>query len=531
MQTTVTALLGLVSLFISWILMLILPGIKTAAWILLGIGILLLIIAFIVDFRRVRSALVSRRGRFGTGTTLMVSIFIGIILLVNAISISNFHTFDFTGLSQFTLTSQTKEALTDKLDKPVEILCFFAPDNPVKEYSLTLLKEYENYSNQLSVKAIDPTLYPDQANQYGVVGTAAEYGTVVFKTEDGQRLVYGPEIAAEAEHAFTSAILEVSGIIQKKVYFLTGHGEGDIESTTETGFSQAYDGLRTNLFQVGTLNLLFTHKIPEDCAALVIAGPREPLENEEIEIIKGYIENRGPVVILLNPYPPPQMKQLLANWDIQIDDGLIVDPGSYSAPSVDTPLVPKIRNSLGLSTTYYPGATALIPEYGYMPAMIPGAIVQIIWSNEDTNIEMFSLIRSSKDSWLEKDFNPYENPEFHEGVDVKGPLSIGFLITTASLTQQGEEEMEEIEDRFIVIGDSDFASNKNFAQGNNSDLFLSSINWLTAEEEIISIDRKVFQVRRLIIDRAGTRFLNYSSIGLLPILILAIGSIVWWRRR
>jgi len=480
---------------------------------------------------------VSKRGKFGTGTTLMVSTFIGIVLLVNAISINSFHTFDFTGASQFTLTSQTKGVLTNQLETPVKVLCFFSPvapeDDPtggilnsLRFYALMLLSEYQNYTDKLSITVIDPDEHPDMAAQYGI----SQYQTIVFETEYGQRQVLAEEIWIEAEYAFTSAILEVSGITQRKVYFLTGHGEGDISATNDSGYSDTYSGLRANLFQVGTVNLLISRSIPDDCAALIIAGPRAPLESDEVEIIERYIESGKLTVILLNPHPPEGIKQLLSYWDIEVEDGLIVDPASYAAPSVDIPSVPRARNSLGLSTTYFPGATALIPEDDYEPNAIIGTITQIIWRNEDTDIEMYSIVRSSQDSWLEEDFNPYEDPEFHEGEDLRGPLNIGFYITTSSTDDtEGSEEAKQI--RLIVIGDSDFASNKHFRQGSNSDLFLNSVNWLTTDEELISIDRKVLQVRRLIINPTQERWLNISSIGLLPVLILVIGGIIWWRRR
>ena len=261
--------------------MLLLPSIRLAAWGILLVGIILLATAFIMDFRQVGRALTGRRGRYGTAATVMISIFIGIILLVNAISIGNFKRFDVTGVAQFTLTSQTKDVLS-KLETPVEVLSFFTPDNPVREYTASLLNEYQNYTNQLSIKTIDPDLHPDQARQYGITEYGAVYGTVVFESEGGQRSVYGPQIAEQAEHAFTSAILEVTGIVQKKVYFLTGHGESDIYSD----YNNAREGLLDNLYQVGTLDLLHTHEIPEDMAVLVIAAPRKAFTSEEIALIQ-----------------------------------------------------------------------------------------------------------------------------------------------------------------------------------------------------------------------------------------------------
>ena len=518
------AVLGLVTLLVGSIVMLLLPGIRYAAWLILVLGVLLLAIAFIIDFRRVGSALTGRRGRFGTGTTVMVSAFIGITLLINAISIGNYHRFDITGVAQFTLTSQTKELLS-KMETPVQVLGFFTPADPygIANYATSLLTEYQNYTDQLSIEEIDPDEHPDQARQYGIT----MYQTVVFEGEYGRRLVLPQEIMEQAEHAFTSAIMEVTGIVQKKVYFLTGHGEGNINSE----YSNAREGLLDNLYQVDTLDLARNPSIPDDCATLIIAGPQELIPSEELVIIVQYLISGRQALFLVNPNSPQEIKQLLSIWGVAIGDGTVIDPSSYVAPNKDTPSVPRTRNAFGLSTIYFPGATAIMPYPEFVPTLATteeGEVLgQIVWISENSSIQMYMLISTSEDSWLEMNFNSMEEPEFDEGTDVKGPLILGFLVFTSP---SGEAE-EEQGTALIVLGDSDFASNKHFYNGNNSDLFLSSVNWLAAGKELISIERKVLPYRRLVVGPEATNVINYSSIGLMPLLVLVIGSIIWWRRR
>ncbi len=529
------AVLGLLTLLVGFIVMLLLPDIRYAAWLILALGVLLLVTAFIIDFRRVSRAMAGKRGRFTTGTTVMVSVFIGIILLVNAISIANYHRFNLTGLAQFTITSQTKEVLS-KLETPVQALCFFTPNDTygIGSYAAVLLAEYQNYTDQLSVEFIDPDEHPDQANQYGIT----QYQTVVFETEKGRRLVSPQEIIqmgtdaqgnpqivdVQAEHAFTSAILEVTGTVQKKVYFLTGHGEADVNSN----YSYAKKGLQDNLYRVDTLDLAETPSIPDDCATLIIAGPQEPIPSEELVIIAQYLVSGRQVLILVNPNPPPEIKLLLSMWGVMIGDGTVIDPSSYLAPNKDTPRVPSTRNAFGLSDVYFPGATVIIPYPEYVPTTTTAegeVLLQTVWTSENSSIQMYMLLWTSEDSWIEVNFDPLKEPEFNEETDIKGPLALGFLIFT---TPSSEEEQGAA---LIVIGDSDFASNQHFYNGSNSDLFLTAVNWLAAGKEVISINRKVLPFRRLIIGQEAANFINYSSIGLMPLLVLVMGGIIWWRRR
>jgi len=507
MHPKLLAILGFACQLAGFILGLIIPGLREYAWGILALGSAILAVAVGLDFKRVRGVLVSRRGKFGLNSIVKVSLFCGIVLITNAISIGTYHRFDFTGWAQFTLTSQTKEVLAG-LRQPVEILTFFTPTVPipVSSYAKHLLSEYRNFTDQLTVKNIDPDLNPDQARQYRVDQAGALYGVVVFRGRQGQRRVYGPQITAEAEHAFTSAILEVSGTKQKKVYFLTGHGEHHIDSD----YKIAASGLRDNLIEVGTLELRKESTIPEDAAALIMAGPRKIPTNGEQEILKDYLKNNGRLLILWNPDPPRWLRQLLAEWSLTIEDGTIIDSASYVAPNPDTPLVPGDRNSFQLAETYFPGAAAVLPG-----KMIPGGLV------------ILPLVWTSPESWIDKNYAFGKKPRFDEKLNRKGALPIGVLVSTTPVNQAPVAGGT----RMVLIGDSDFAANAHFRNGNNSDLFLTAVNWLTAGEEIISVDRKALVTRRLLLNPEQERFLHVSSIGLLPLILLIAGGYVWWRRR
>lgn len=215
-------------------------------------------------------------------------------------------------------------------------------------------------------------------------------------------------------------------------------------------------------------------------------------------------------MVLLNPDAPERFVELIGDWWVTVEDGTIIDTESYVAPDQDTPLVPRTNNSLGLVETYFPGATAVLPK-----EEIPEFV------------ELVPMAWTSRDSWLEKGSLISESPEFDEGTDMEGPLAVSVQVRAT------ESELFEVptETRLVVMGDSDFAANEHFKNGNNSDLFLNAVNWLTAGEELISVDRKVLPSRRLILDPEQERFLHISSIGLLPLLLILAAGYVWWRRR
>jgi gliding motility-associatede transport system auxiliary component len=503
MRSSVMALLGLASLLLGWILMFVLPGSRFFSWIILAIGVALIAIATVVDFRRVRGALASGRGRFGIGTTLAISLFMGIVLLVNAISVGRYHRFDFTGLEQFTLTSQTKQALAD-LDQDVEIVSLFTPavSATISDYARDLLAEYQAHSDRLTIRHIDPELQPDEARRYGLDQVGAALGAVVVRGNQGQRQILGPQIAAEAEHAFTSAILEVTGTRQRKVYFLSGHGEASIYED----YQSAADGLRDNLFTVDAIDLATTGAVPDDAAMLIIAGPSASISADELETVRAYQRTGGGLLLLVDPAPPATIRDLISDSWLDVDEGVLIDPASYVAPFRTSPLVPRGRNSMQLEETFFTGATAILPA-----------------ESRPETVEQTPLLWTSDEAWLERSSESYDQAVFDSGVDRRGPFALGVFVRAPADTGDLMQT--------IVIGDSDFAANRNFQNGANSALFLTAVNWLSAGEQIISIDRKVLVARRLLLTEEQARFLNLASVGLLPLMLLIAGVYVWWRRR
>ncbi|MBI2836502.1 MAG: Gldg family protein [Chloroflexi bacterium] len=516
------AILGVVASLSGLIVMLLLPGIKLAAWGVLALGVALLAVAFVLDFRRVTRAITGRRGLFGAGTGVMAAIFVGIIIFVNAVSITNYRRFDITALGQFTLTSKTKEVLAD-LDKPVEVLFFYGVasqiDVTLRSYAESLLNEYANESNKLTVRFIDTDEQPELARQNEI----SNYSTSVFKSGELRRVVFPWELvvlneqgqvsAIEAENAFTSAILEVTGAVQKKVYFLTGHGEAGISSNAAGGYNNARRALLDNLFQVGTLDLAVTPQIAEDAAGLIIAGPQEPLTTTESDILKRYLADGGWVMLMLNPNSPQSFRQLIEGWGVKTEEGIIIDSEEFVSPNKEYPKVPRTRFALFLAVTeaYFPGATAIIPQETPLE-----------------NLEITPLAYTSRNSWLEKEFGAGKEPVLSEGVDVKGPLALGVLIAV-KVPEKPDEAFKDT--RLIVFGDSDFASNQHFFNGDNGEVFIKAVNVLTTGKELISIERKVLPFRRMLVTQEQANFITYSSVAVLPLLVLLAGAVIWWRRR
>jgi len=106
----------------------------------------------------------------------------------------------------------------------------------------------------------------------------------------------------------------------------------------------------------------------------------------------------------------------------------------------------------------------------------------------------------------------------------KGPLTIA----AAGTYDTGKQN---VQGRFAVFGSSTWAANRFINVLGNNDLALNTINWLSSDEDLISIRPKEQDNRRVNMTRAQMNFVSLTSQFLLPLLVVIAGVSVWWKRR
>ena len=117
--------------------------------------------------------------------------------------------------------------------------------------------------------------------------------------------------------------------------------------------------------------------------------------------------------------------------------------------------------------------------------------------------------------------------------DKTGPVSIAVAVTTPAPPADAtpEDPKTPPQTRSAVFGDSDFASDAWAGSIGNVDLFLNTVSWLTAQENLISIRPKEPGDSRLAMTPEAVRLVNWASLLVIPALVLAGGIVVWARRR
>ena len=484
-----------------------------------------------------------RRGEI----TLFTIGVIGILLCLAWLSVRFPWRADMTEGGKYSLSKSTLTML-DQLDKPVQVT-FFA--DPMMRETVDLYQLMAARTPKLTVEVFDPTISPAQARLMGVQFA----GTAVLRSEGRKVLVNGPN-----ETDIANGVLRVSRAATQSICFLDGHGEPDpfsMESHDHTegdaghshglgsklmlhevhGMAKARGALETMSYTVEKVSLMQSGTSLAKCAVMVVAGPRTPLLPGEVDAVRRFIDDGGNALFMLDPFVPTGLEPVIRELGVILDDDLIIDDASHfwadpSSPAVTDYNRHQITRDLPLS--FFPGARSLTPT----PERVP-------------NTSAMPLANTSKRAYGE---TTPDRAEYEEGKDIPGPLTIMAVITrhfdsydiadaaagakpaadaaakdTAATDAAGKKPKSK--SRIVVVGDSDFATNSFFHIMGNGKLFLNTINFLAAQENLIGIEPRTFDSPRVNLTNSQMKGTFFLSVILIPALLALVGMVVWWRQR
>jgi ABC-type uncharacterized transport system involved in gliding motility auxiliary subunit len=492
-----------------------------AAW----TGLALVLLYTVGQWREIAAYFHRRNARYAAVASVSVLVVLALLIAVNYLSNRRNKRWDLTSNKQYSLSDQSVK-LVKELDAPVKVRVF-DKETDFERYR-TRLAEYEYQSGKkMSIEYVDPDKHPLDAKQYDV----QTYGTIVLEYK-GRR----EKATSDSEQDVTSTLMKVLNPQQKKVYFLSGHGEKDPASSNEReGYSTIADALKRDNYQFDKLVLAQAKAIPADATALIIAGPKTDLLDAEIPAIADYLSKAGKLLVLLDPpddlkrpAPMPRLTDLLKQWGMTATSTVVVDASGISnspmAP-VAAPPYPShaITSQFGLLTVF-PLARAIIPETGN-----PQRAAQ-------------SFVQTSARSWAESNYAQLENPEALKAEtdkgDIVGPVSIGVAVSAPAASDDkpaeppaAGEQPKKPETRVAAIGDSDFASNGYLNIQGNRDLFMNTVNWIAQQESQIAIRPRDPADRRITLTQSTATGLFWLTIVVIPLGVFGAGVLSWWRRR
>jgi ABC-type uncharacterized transport system involved in gliding motility auxiliary subunit len=488
-------------------------------WLLISIGLVVIGLAVyaILEPDRIGRFVTRRQTRYGSNLFVTVIAFLGILIFGNWIAYDNpVPVADLTADKENTLSPQVADAVKNLPDK-IDAIAFFNAQSS-RESAEKLLNNIKASSNgQFDYRFEDPDLNPLLARESGITGN----GKILLTMGDRK------EIASFAsEEEILKAIIRLTNPNARAVYFLTGHGEATLDQG-DTSLATAKQTLENKNYTVGTLNLLAEGKIPDDALAVIIAGPVKPLDANEVDKLKSYVDNGGSLVVMEDPYqftdfgdaPDPLADYLAKDWGVTLDRDVILDTSSAmdllyavsAIPNSQHPITQEI-NSQNLVVIMPQARSLSLPE-----APAEGVTLSAL-------IQTTPPISNAAFSWGEMDYTASAEGtqvQYDEGVDKLGPLNMA--VAGENSTTKG---------RVVVMGNSYFVRGQNFDQIGNGNFFINSIDWAAEQESLIQFTARSTTERTFVSpNNIGRLLIFLGSICILPGLILVAGIATWLARR
>lgn len=531
---------GVVGLIAGAALLAFVGSLKLYGGIVLGIGGVLVLLVALSYFSQVIAAFFSRTGRYGVNTVVMTAAFIGLVVLANYVAFENHFRADTTATNQFSLANRSKDLL-DSLDRPINVIAYYPDEIPSIDMLTrrgkvdTMLSEFSNRSGNFSYQFIDPQKEADLARSQGI--TSYETLSVSAVGTDIIDLVQPTDGAySRLEQDLYTALLVATETEQKKVYFLAGHGERDINRAGDDGYQQIRDGLEVDNYAVEALFWSPQDedvRIPDDAALLVIAGPTGELPTAHADALNFYMAGKQPdgtprregarLIFLAEPDTHDSFRAFLALWGVVVTDSYIRDPegsqpnaprtlrvGIYNPQAPPEIVAPRGQQ---LQVSFMPGAAALEPVIEESGARLPVPIAATTSSARLIN----DIERTDP---IDSDPQGIYFPALY--LDIAGPVG-----ASAPTQRPPDNEIAEM----AVFGDSDFIANRNVQRGSSAALFLNSANYLMGDFSLVSIRDREFVYREWNLDANEFNFVRFSTWLLLPGLMGIMAVVVWWVRR
>jgi ABC-type uncharacterized transport system involved in gliding motility auxiliary subunit len=451
----------------------------------------------------------ARQTKYVAYAATYILIVLGVLSTINVLANRYNKAYDTTSNKRYSLSDQTAKIV--KGLKQDANISYFAQSSRFRE-ARDQLDLYANLSPRVHVKYVDPDKEPNVAREAGV----KNYGTTIVQIGANKN-----EAASLTEEGITGAFIRDLKNTTRTVCFVTGSGEHQIDNSDRSGYSRFKELLGKEEYTTKSINLLQNAEVPSDCTVLIVAGPNGDYVQPQVDAIKKYVEGGGRAFFLLDP--PLKMGRseiadnaalasLLQSWGVTPDKDLILDMnpvGQLVGVGPQVALVSSydshaIVNDMKGTATGFPLSRSLEVKNGDKTS------VTKLFSSSDTSLA------------TEKLNSPAVDPS--DPKNKKGPLTLAAAgtYTTGKENSQG---------RFVVVGSSDWLANSFIGFNGNRDLALNTMNWLSSDEDLISIRPKEQDDRRVTMTQSQLNYVRISSQFIFPLAVILVGVSVWWRRR
>ena len=402
-----------------------------------------------------------------------------------------------------------------QLSGPVNITVYATEQDvrlgDIRKIIREFLSLYQRYKPDLKLVFIDPEKEPEKTRAARI-------------QLNGEMVI---EYAGRSEHltqineqTLTSALLRLAHTRKQTVMYLDGHGERKLDGRANHDLGLLFGAkLKQNGFKISSLNLALAQDVPDNISVLVITQPQVDLLPGEVDKLLHFVERGGNLLWLVDAEPLHGLERLAEKLDLLLPPGIVIDP---AATEMNAPA------TWSLGTTYPPHA--ITNEFNLITAY-PGAR-PLAW-NENPDWQHHVLLEVAARGWVSHtdittpgakpvDENPLSGHPFDKQHDTRGPAIIAVAM---------QRDINDKEQRIVVVGNGAFLSNSFAGNGGNVDLGVNIVNWLASDEQLITLQPRAAKDSNIVLSRTQLAFISIGFLIGLPLLLSIAGGYIWWKRR
>jgi ABC-type uncharacterized transport system involved in gliding motility auxiliary subunit len=357
---------------------------------------------------------------------------------------------------------------------------------------------YQRYKPDISLQFVDPALHPEEVRKADIQA-------------NGEMLV---EYAGRSEHLTTLSEPALSGVLLRLAHsgnrlllYLDGHGERKLDGVANRDLGDFGKRLQQDGYRIGSLNLTIAQDVPANASTLVITQPQVDLLPGETDKLLSYIDSGGNLLWLIDADPLHGLEPLADKLGLHLTPGIVIDP---AAEEMRAPA------SWALGTVYPPHA---VTHNFNLVTVFPFA--RALGWKENHEWQHSALVEAAPRGWVSTDISS-PKPRFNKTRDVPGPAIVALAL---------QRTINHREQRIIVVGGGSFLANAYSGNGGNINLGINMLNWLANEDRLIAIQPSAAGDSSISLSKTQLSFISIGLVIVLPLLLILVGGVLWWRRR
>ncbi len=537
-KNTLLAYIGLAFVFVGFILWGVRMQFDAYPGVAMGVGGLLILVYIAQNTTFLITQLTGRKAAEGANLAVSVVVMLGIAVFIYLLAKQHNVKFDYTEAKKFTLASQTVQVVKT-LNEDITIQFLASSDSPSpgeKARVKDLLALYTDLTGKITFEIVDPQSQPEKIRGLN----PDRYGPVYIRLGDQHE-----KVDPVNEENLTNALMKITKGASRLVYFTTGHGEPSIEDReTRDGLYGMRSQLEDQGFEVKEIALYEQDDVPDDCAALIVAGPQRPFLVNELEAITRFLDKGGDGMFLIDPETNSGLEAIIRDTlGVVLGNDYIVENNALMRAFGASPIHPTMSK---------------IEEHPIMDAYkgkaqafaFPKARSITLSGEAPEDLDITELIKTSDTSWAETNIDVLFDPEqgtagYDDGEDIMGPITLAAAASKPIEIEDDDDEASSLDEtetsenvelldnapqmRAVVFGDSDFIRNTSYLS--SADLLINSINWMIQQEDMISIRAKDDTGQPILLSPMQANVIFYLTMIVFPLLVALFGlAMVVWKR-